>query len=599
MAYEQVIKIVIESYSNLDALTKTNKQFNDMNGLVKRMNDEITGLRKKMKDASDPRWQGRYRKQIDELKGGIEGMGASFIRQEKFMKKASSGFAQGLVDNATDINALGDQYDSLGGSLKMTFPEFQKFEKGGGQMNSSMGRLGMGMRMATHGMKGFKMELLSVMFFGQMMSQTMKNLLRPAMETAGVFELLRITLLVLFIPIILLLLPLFLKISAWFMSLPIEIKIMLGVFVILFGIIFAGMALWATVSLFAGGAFVAMIASILVTAFVLAAGISIIFGGIYLIVKGKLEGIGLVIMGIGVILLLFIGWWALIPIAIGLVVYLIIKHWDKFSDFWVNLWNTISYWFEKAWYDIKKFLGFAGDPPIKKALVKTAEEAEDSEKKTGGALDGIMDKFKKSMGQTNSTLVQGGESNEQVWSGSLTNMVGDNAGAWDDILLDTNMGVNAYNAELGRMGTGGGGGAVAYTPSGKAYNVSETSFGGGGGSSSGGGSRIVNTGGSSGYQSGSSSGVSPSSGSGLGTSSIGVWSGTLPKSYSDFIWRPGQSPISISSQDTLVGSKQGGGGGINFSPTYNVIVADKAEFENMIKANNSRMVEDLKRMIRG
>ena len=40
-----------------------------------------------------------------------------------------------------------------------------------------------------------------------------------------------------------------------------------------------------------------------------------------------------------------------------------------------------------------------------------------------------------------------------------------------------------------------------------------------------------------------------------------------------------------------------GKGDINFSPTYNVTVSDKSDFEKMIKFNNSKMLEDLRRLI--
>jgi len=40
------------------------------------------------------------------------------------------------------------------------------------------------------------------------------------------------------------------------------------------------------------------------------------------------------------------------------------------------------------------------------------------------------------------------------------------------------------------------------------------------------------------------------------------------------------------------------GSTINFSPTFNVTVADKSEFERMIKFNNTKMVEDLRRMVK-
>lgn len=44
-------------------------------------------------------------------------------------------------------------------------------------------------------------------------------------------------------------------------------------------------------------------------------------------------------------------------------------------------------------------------------------------------------------------------------------------------------------------------------------------------------------------------------------------------------------------------NKLGGGSQIVFAPVYNINIADRHEFENLIKNNNNRIVEDLRRMI--
>lgn len=79
-------------------------------------------------------------------------------------------------------------------------------------------------------------------------------------------------------------------------------------------------------------------------------------------------------------------------------------------------------------------------------------------------------------------------------------------------------------------------------------------------------------------------------------------SSTGMRSKNDFIWRPGQGATAINPNDTIVGFKGappdlGGGKGITFAPVYNVTVADRREFEMLIKDNNVRQVEDLRRLI--
>jgi len=77
-------------------------------------------------------------------------------------------------------------------------------------------------------------------------------------------------------------------------------------------------------------------------------------------------------------------------------------------------------------------------------------------------------------------------------------------------------------------------------------------------------------------------------------------------SKNDFIWRPGQAPISINPQDTLVGfkgapPKLGGGtqekGEVTINQTNYITVSDREEMEKLIRDNNVKLVEEIKRMV--
>lgn len=79
-------------------------------------------------------------------------------------------------------------------------------------------------------------------------------------------------------------------------------------------------------------------------------------------------------------------------------------------------------------------------------------------------------------------------------------------------------------------------------------------------------------------------------------------SSTGMKSKNDFIWRPGQGAVSINPNDTLVGFKGappnlGGSSGVNFSPTTYFYGVERNDIERLIKDNNTKQVEDLKRLI--
>ncbi len=69
-----------------------------------------------------------------------------------------------------------------------------------------------------------------------------------------------------------------------------------------------------------------------------------------------------------------------------------------------------------------------------------------------------------------------------------------------------------------------------------------------------------------------------------------------------FILRPGQSPISVNPQDTLVGFKGnsplGGVGNIEINQTLDINVSNTETMQRMIDDNNRRLVDDLRRIVK-
>jgi len=78
------------------------------------------------------------------------------------------------------------------------------------------------------GMHRFRMELLSVMFFGMALNRVFMGMLQPAMEATGIFELLSVTLLSVFMPVALEMLETLLWWSEAFMALDPAAKLFTG-----------------------------------------------------------------------------------------------------------------------------------------------------------------------------------------------------------------------------------------------------------------------------------------------------------------------------------------------------------------------------------
>lgn len=144
----------------------------------------------------------------------------------------TKGFQRGMNRANTATRALSKNVSEMGNVIGMSLPAMKLTNQHGGRMSTVMGRAAYGVRMFTHGLRGFRMEMLGVMFFGMMLQQMFLGLLRPVMEAFGVFDLYRLMLLVLFLPVMEMLFEPMLKIMTWFMELPRPVKLVIGIFTI-------------------------------------------------------------------------------------------------------------------------------------------------------------------------------------------------------------------------------------------------------------------------------------------------------------------------------------------------------------------------------
>ena len=70
------------------------------------------------------------------------------------------------------------------------------------------------------------------------------------------------------------------------------------------------------------------------------------------------------------------------------------------------------------------------------------------------------------------------------------------------------------------------------------------------------------------------------------------------KTFDDFIIRPGQAPIAINPNDTVVGFKgKSPTGGVTVENTFNVTVSDRFEFERMLDDFSRNQADELRRLV--
>jgi len=166
----------------------------------------------------------RMNNRMNEVRKGIGKM-------SKEMRKATTP----MIKQALEVEQLRKNYDSFGGAMGMSQEKFKKFNEQGGVFQTRMGRMANKIRMATHGLRGFRMELLGVMFFGMGVMNFFTGLLRPSADLFGIFELWSILLSVTFLPVMEDLFGVFMKFFEWVLTWDEDTKKLVGSFV-LFGV---------------------------------------------------------------------------------------------------------------------------------------------------------------------------------------------------------------------------------------------------------------------------------------------------------------------------------------------------------------------------
>ncbi len=424
--------------------------------------------------------------------------------------------SKAMVKNAVFVQNMKAQYDSFGGVMSMGIENWQQFNKGMGRFNTVGGRMANRVRMLVHGMRGFRMELLGVMFFGMSVQRLFTGLLRPALEVFGVFDLWQSMLTILFLPAGEKVMNWMIKLFDWFSQLSPEAKSAISEIALL------GVAV-GTVLMVAGTMGLGVGSLIL-----FAKEINKLFPDAITHLKGmngiltKVAGVGLITIGIK------LGFDALMKEGI---------------DLWYDIAVAILLTLGLKWLRVPG-LGKATFGAVF-SLMFGLDMAFDSFAKPGlqiwqdiiaaiGIYLGLIALVPSAAGLATFSLV-------------ATLVIG------FDLLFSKFEGIEKFRKDVGDAIRNA---VMKEGLFSKLFNIGSDSTGG----------------------------------------SAGPLGGSGPK-YNDFMFRPGQKPVSFSPNDTIVGFKGGGGpGGATVNQTLNIQVSDSYEIERLIDENNKTLVNDLSRM---
>jgi hypothetical protein len=186
MAINERIRIILELVSNsfINPMAKANEKMRDFNGQLK-----------------------------DTSKSMLDSANKTNMAAKGTMKATKSNFGFLRV-----MRLNGDQFKELGKNQKA--------------LTSRTGKLAFAFRKGLHGMRGFKMEMLGVMFFGMSMVRMFGGLIKTSTGWLGVSELLSTALGILFLPLAEKLLDWVIKFLDWVSNLTEKQKAWINAFVL-------------------------------------------------------------------------------------------------------------------------------------------------------------------------------------------------------------------------------------------------------------------------------------------------------------------------------------------------------------------------------
>ncbi len=242
--------------------------------------------------------------------------------------------------------------------MGMTLDQMKKMNKANVTIMSSGGRLANRFRNMTHGMRGFRMEMLGVMFFGMGMDKFFSGLLKPTLDLVGAFDVMNTTLAIGLLPTgIALLTNVFLPFQDWFLSQGPLVQELIGTFIVFGAIIgkitfLVGMFALGlgSLALVLGGMFLPLLiwAGMIILIAGLIVGLIFLWKNwekISLKVKIALFAVSVVLGGLLIFFGLTVGWVFLVVAAI-IALMAIIKNWGKITDWLKEKWMALKTWFK-------------------------------------------------------------------------------------------------------------------------------------------------------------------------------------------------------------------------------------------------------------
>jgi hypothetical protein len=152
------------------------------------------------------------------------------------IRAVSEGFDRIMARANDTTNRIRENFTGFNKVMGQTNEDFRQMQIQNVAFGNAGARTANRLRLMTHGMRGFRMEMLGVMFFGMAMANMFSNMLKPAAQVFGIFELWTSTLQVVFLPIMQLVAPLLINLMLFFMGLPGPAKIAIGALAI-FGLL--------------------------------------------------------------------------------------------------------------------------------------------------------------------------------------------------------------------------------------------------------------------------------------------------------------------------------------------------------------------------
>ena len=152
-------------------------------------------------------------------------------------KGDTSGLKVSTKDASRAVKKIKKDYNSFGKVMRMNHKAWKKFNMDNKKFTSGGAKLANRVRMITHGLRGFRMALLGIMFAGQNLNKSMMALLKPAMQARNITEQWGESMKSLFLPIIEAIEPLIKSIGKFLSDLPAPVKMAIGGFVVFAAVI--------------------------------------------------------------------------------------------------------------------------------------------------------------------------------------------------------------------------------------------------------------------------------------------------------------------------------------------------------------------------